>query len=52
MEQEEAPEFRRALESSGFRLMEETVDAGWWGVAAGRTGRTDKTGKAGRTLAP
>ena len=48
MERDEAPEFRQALERSGFRPIQEMVDAGWWGVAAGRMG---KTGKAGRALA-
>ena len=34
MEQVEAPEFRRALQDAGFVLVQETVDAGWWAVAA------------------
>lgn len=34
MEQAEAPEFRRALHDAGFVLVQETVDAGWWAVAA------------------
>ena len=49
MEHEEAPEFRQALDVAGFRQIQETVDAGWWGVAVGKTGRTGKTGKTGRT---
>jgi ribosomal protein L11 methylase PrmA len=38
MEREEAPEFLRALETAGFKPIDETVDAGWWGVAATRRG--------------
>ena len=34
MEQPEAEEFRRTLTDAGFRLVQETLDAGWWGVAA------------------
>lgn len=34
MEQPEAEEFRRILTDAGFRLLQETLDAGWWGVAA------------------
>jgi ribosomal protein L11 methyltransferase len=34
MERDEAPEFLQALETAGFRPIQETVDAGWWGVAA------------------
>ena len=34
MEQEEAPAFRHALESVGFTVLLETVDTGWWSVAA------------------
>jgi ribosomal protein L11 methylase PrmA len=34
MEQAEAPEFRRALQDAGFVVVQETVDAGWWAVAA------------------
>jgi len=34
MEQAEAAEFRHALDSAGFGVVRETVDAGWWGVAA------------------
>src|SRR5688572_22972585 len=33
MEQSEASEFRQALGAAGFRIVQETVDAGWWGVA-------------------
>jgi ribosomal protein L11 methyltransferase len=36
MEQNEAPEFLQALEVVGFRPVQETVDAGWWAVAASR----------------
>ncbi len=38
MEQAEAPEFRRALRGEGFTVVQETVDAGWWGVAARTAG--------------
>ena len=34
MEQPEAEEFRRVLTDAGFTLEQETLDAGWWGVAA------------------
>jgi ribosomal protein L11 methyltransferase len=34
MEQPEAREFRQTLTDAGFRLVQETLDAGWWGVAA------------------
>ena len=34
MEQPEAEEFRRILTDAGFKLVQETLDAGWWGVAA------------------
>jgi ribosomal protein L11 methyltransferase len=34
MEQPESEEFRQALTDAGFRLVQETLDAGWWGVAA------------------
>jgi ribosomal protein L11 methyltransferase len=34
MEQPEADEFRQTLTDAGFRLVQETLDAGWWGVAA------------------
>jgi ribosomal protein L11 methyltransferase len=34
MEQPEAEEFRRILTDAGFNLVQETLDAGWWGVAA------------------
>ena len=34
MEQPEAEEFRRTLTDAGFRLVQETLDVGWWGVAA------------------
>ena len=43
MEHEEAPEFRQALDVAGFRQIQETVDAGWWGVAVGKTGKTGRT---------
>jgi ribosomal protein L11 methyltransferase len=36
MEQAEAEEFRRALSDAGFTLVQEALDAGWWGVAAER----------------
>ncbi|MDQ3427726.1 MAG: 50S ribosomal protein L11 methyltransferase [Gemmatimonadota bacterium] len=36
MEQSEAAEFRTPLSSAGFRIVEETADAGWWAVAATR----------------
>jgi ribosomal protein L11 methyltransferase len=36
MEQPEADEFRLALTDGGFELVQETLDAGWWGVAAER----------------
>ena len=38
MEQLEADEFRRELSRGGFTPVQETLDAGWWGVAAERTG--------------
>jgi ribosomal protein L11 methyltransferase len=38
MEQAEAEEFRRVLSDAGFTLVQETLDAGWWGVAAERPG--------------
>jgi ribosomal protein L11 methyltransferase len=34
MEETEAPEFRRVLRDGGFFVVQETVDAGWWAVAA------------------
>jgi ribosomal protein L11 methyltransferase len=34
MEQPEAEEFRRVLTDADFTLEQETLDAGWWGVAA------------------
>ena len=34
MEAPEAEEFRRILGIAGFKLVQETLDAGWWGVAA------------------
>ncbi len=45
MEQDEAPEFREALRGAGFGLVRETVDAGWWGVAARKDGKDRKDGK-------
>lgn len=36
MEEQEAEDFRRALENAGFRTRDETTDAGWWAVAAAR----------------
>jgi ribosomal protein L11 methyltransferase len=38
MEQAEAEEFRDTLIHAGFRLVQETLDAGWWGVATERPG--------------
>jgi ribosomal protein L11 methyltransferase len=38
MEEQEAPVFRRSLRTAGFTAIEETVDAGWWGIAAARSG--------------
>jgi ribosomal protein L11 methyltransferase len=37
MEQEEAPEFRRVLDGAQFRIVQEVIESGWWGVAAGKT---------------
>jgi ribosomal protein L11 methyltransferase len=34
MEEPEAPLFRPVLEAAGFRIIDETVDQGWWSVAA------------------
>jgi ribosomal protein L11 methyltransferase len=34
MEQPEAEEFRGILTDAGYKLVQETLDAGWWGVAA------------------
>jgi ribosomal protein L11 methyltransferase len=36
MEHPEADEFRRVLSDGGFTVIQETLDAGWWGVAAER----------------
>jgi ribosomal protein L11 methyltransferase len=36
MEESEAPEFRQALSAAGFKAVRETVDSGWWGIAAER----------------
>jgi ribosomal protein L11 methyltransferase len=36
MEHAEAEEFRRELSDAGFTLVQEALDAGWWGVAAKR----------------
>lgn len=47
MEEAEAPEFRQALRGAGFCLVQETIDAGWWGVAAGKTGKTGRSGRMG-----
>jgi ribosomal protein L11 methyltransferase len=38
MEQDEAEEFRLVLGRNGFSVVQETLDAGWWGVAAERVG--------------
>jgi ribosomal protein L11 methyltransferase len=37
MEQPEAERFRHTLTDAGFNLVQETLDAGWWGVAAERS---------------
>ena len=34
MEEQEASEFRQSLRNAGFGPIEETIDSGWWGVAA------------------
>jgi ribosomal protein L11 methyltransferase len=34
MEQAEAEEFRFTLSAGGFAVVQEALDAGWWGVAA------------------
>jgi ribosomal protein L11 methyltransferase len=34
MELAEADEFRQALSEAEFRITEEAIDSGWWGVAA------------------
>jgi hypothetical protein len=39
MEQAEAPEFREALRAAEFAIVRETLDNGWWGVAAGKAGK-------------
>jgi ribosomal protein L11 methyltransferase len=36
MEHAEAEQFRRSLSDGGFTLVQEALDAGWWGVAAKR----------------
>jgi ribosomal protein L11 methyltransferase len=36
MEEQEADEFRRSLSNVGFDITQETLDAGWWAVAAER----------------
>ncbi|HZA97292.1 MAG TPA: 50S ribosomal protein L11 methyltransferase [Gemmatimonadales bacterium] len=38
MEQAEAEDFREALSAFGFLPLQDTLDAGWWGVAARRPG--------------
>lgn len=38
MEQAEARVFREALSSTNFSPLQDTLDAGWWGVAARRAG--------------
>ena len=43
MEHAEASEFRQALRAADFDPVRETVDAGWWGVAA--RGKDGKDGK-------
>jgi len=37
MEEAEAPRFRPMLEASGFQVVDEVTDAGWWAVAARRS---------------
>jgi ribosomal protein L11 methyltransferase len=49
MEHAEASEFHPALRAANFEPIAETLDAGWWGVAA-RTGKTGRAGKARRRL--
>jgi ribosomal protein L11 methyltransferase len=49
MEHAEASEFRSALRAANFAPVRETLDCGWWGVAA-RAGKTGRPGKAGRCL--
>jgi len=49
MEQAEASEFRQALRAADFDPVRETLDAGWWAVAA-RAGKAGSAGKAGRCL--
>jgi ribosomal protein L11 methyltransferase len=48
MERDERPEFLQALETAGFRPIHETVDAGWWAVAAERDGRESRKGRESR----
>jgi len=36
MEEREAGDFRRALGEEGFQVLSETIDNGWWAVAAGQ----------------
>jgi ribosomal protein L11 methyltransferase len=36
MEHAEAEEFRNSLSDAGFELVQDALDAGWWGVAAKR----------------
>ena len=38
MEHAEAEDFKEALSAFGFTLLQDTLDAGWWGVAARRPG--------------
>jgi len=45
MEQAEASEFRTALGAADFEVVREILDAGWWGVAAGKSGMTGRTGR-------
>jgi len=46
MERAEASEFRRALRAADLELVRETLDAGWWGVAAkGKGGKDGNDGK-------
>jgi ribosomal protein L11 methyltransferase len=54
MEHAEASEFHQALRAVNFGVIRESLDDGWWGVAAragkaGMAGTAGKTGKTGRT---
>jgi len=45
IEQAEASEFRQALRAVGFDPVQETLDSGWWAVAAGKSGMPGRTGR-------